>query len=355
MRRVAGLITGLAVGVVLFFCTGELLARVTNLVDRLNGYSRQLLAFGPGGDLPYVLRPGIETSMAGTAVRVNRFGLRGPDITPTPTAGVTRVLVVGDSVVFGMGLSEEETLPGALANALAANGSGSYEVLNAGVMGYDPPAEAEFLARTGLGLRPGRLVVQTSLNDYLVAPRLNALGVLTFRDLAHAPRLAERSEFLMLLRWLVGSLRGELFVQKSARTEHARDPGAPPVATPGDRAALDQVAKNLHLRFYHAPEPARWNRLRAAFARLRDLAAGQRVPLLVAIFPEGYQVGVPEPDLTPQRLLLDVCHEVGLRCLDLQPAFAAAAGRGDLFQDAQHPNAAGHAVAAAAIAAAIAE
>jgi hypothetical protein len=74
--------------------------------------------------------------------------------------------------------------------------------------------------------------------------------------------------------------------------------------------------------------------------------------LLVAIFPESYQVGVGTPDLTPQHRLLALCAEARVACLDLQPAFAAAGG--DLFQDTQHPNARGHAVAADAIAAALA-
>jgi hypothetical protein len=76
------------------------------------------------------------------------------------------------------------------------------------------------------------------------------------------------------------------------------------------------------------------------------------VPLLLAIFPESYQVGIAEPDLTPQRRLGALCDEVGVRCLDLQPAFAAVGG--DLFADVSHPNAAGQAVAAVAIAGALA-
>src|SRR5439155_12459588 len=96
---------------------------------------------------------------------------------------------------------------------------------------------------------------------------------------------------------------------------------------------------------------AYWNRLRAAYADFARSAAEHQVRLLVAIFPESYQVGRPDPDLTPQRRLLEVCGEAGLRCLDLQPIFAAAGG--DLFADTQHPNARGHAVAAEAIAAAL--
>jgi hypothetical protein len=81
---------------------------------------------------------------------------------------------------------------------------------------------------------------------------------------------------------------------------------------------------------------------------LRDRTSAAGVVLLVAIFPESFQVGVDDPDLSPQRRLLALCDELRLDCLDLQPAFERAGGQ--LFADVSHPNAAGHAVAAAAIA-----
>jgi hypothetical protein len=46
-----------------------------------------------------------------------------------------------------------------------------------------------------------------------------------------------------------------------------------------------------------------------------------------------------------------LCRELALACLDLQPAFAAAArGETELFLDTQHPNARGFALAARATA-----
>jgi hypothetical protein len=127
----------------------------------------------------------------------------------------------------------------------------------------------------------------------------------------------------------------------------ARVPGPPPAVTETDRG-IARLVEGIHLGFYHDPEPASWNRLRGAYRDFARLAAARRLPLIVAIFPESYQVGRSDPDLVPQRRLLEVCDEAGLRCLDLQPIFAAAGE--DLFTDTQHPNARGHALAAQAIA-----
>ena len=69
---------------------------------------------------------------------------------------------------------------------------------------------------------------------------------------------------------------------------------------------------------------------------------------MVAITPDGDQVGVAAPDLEPQRKLLAICAAAGLDCLDLQPELDAAAGSEKLYFDGAHPNAAGQRVIAAA-------
>ncbi len=328
---------------------GEALTRLTGLVDRLNGYTRQMFAAGPSPDLPYVLRPGIETTIVGIPLRVNALGLRGPETSREPAPGTFRVLVLGDSVVFGQGVAEEATFPAVLATRLAALRGTPVEALNAGVQGYDTVAEAAFLEGAGAALAPQAVVVGMSLNDYDMAPGYDATGVLTRRAPGDAPPgILARSEFLLLLRWLAAWSQGRLMTQVLSRT--AGEP--PPAIGPDVAAAVDRAVAAEHLRFYHQPEPARWARVRDGLARMRAAAEARGVPLVVAIFPESYQVGVAEPDTTPQRRILALCAEVGVRCVDLLPAFSAAGGA--LFQDAQHPNAQGLAIAAETTAAAFA-
>lgn len=55
-----------------------------------------------------------------------------------PVAGVHRVLVLGDSMVFGQGVGPNETFPYFLQNALnAADPAGVYEAVNLGICGYN--------------------------------------------------------------------------------------------------------------------------------------------------------------------------------------------------------------------------
>jgi hypothetical protein len=345
--RIARTLVGLVCATAIFLGVGEGLTRATRLVDRLNGYTRQLFAPGPSAELPFRLRPGVTTTLFGVPVRVNAQGLRGADVAPAPAPGTLRVLCLGDSVMFGQGVGEDAALPALLASRLAAKRGAPVEALNAGVQGYDTVAEAAFLGGPGLALRPGAVVVGMSLNDYDPAPVYDATGVLSRRAPdAASPGLLDRSEFLLLLRWLRAWSRGQLMTQMMARADST--PHAP---TGADTAAsVDRLVALEHLKFYAAPDPALWARLRTAVERLRDTAAAHGLPLLVAIFPESYQLATATPDLGPQRRLGALCAELGVRCLDLEPAFRAAGG--DLFQDAQHPNARGLAVAADAIVAA---
>jgi len=329
------------VAITIFGVTGELLARATNLVDRLNGYGRSLYVAGPGPDLPYRLRPGVQTTYVGAPVRVNALGFRGPEVAVTPAPGVRRILVLGDSVVFGQGVREDETVSAVVARSLASR-TAPVEVINAGVPGYDTTAELRLLALAGMPLHPSSVVVGMSLNDYDPAPAYSPIGVLSYNGSLGVP-LLDASEFVMLLRWLWRWTRGSLGYQVFARIEQ----GLP---NAGPTTGVDRLVENEHRRFYAAPPPDRWQRVVDACAALAAFGKEHALPILVAIFPEQWQVR-PDADVTPQRALLDVCRRTGLTCLDLQPAFAAAGGT--LFQDAQHPNAAGHAVAGAVIAAAL--
>jgi lysophospholipase L1-like esterase len=345
MRRIASALAGPLMAVVVFLVAGELLARAFHVVDRLNGYSRQLFAAGSSPRIPYALRPDVRTTQFGLDVRVNSLGFRGEEVTPAPAPGVQRVLFVGDSVVFGQGLAEHDAMPTLLAHDLNAAGRGRWEVVNAGVPGYNLDAEAAALGEHQLALRPSRVVVGVSLNDYDVSPRYSPLGILSLQE----PSLVDRSELLTLLRWLTGWSHGTLMFQLEESAREARRRADAGGQTHDDAAAgLTDFTRKLHLGFYHHPDPAGLARLRDGLAEIARLTAAAHVPLVVAIFPESYQVGVADPDRTPQDVLLGMCGDLRLRCLDLLPAFAAVGG--DLFLDAQHPNAAGHAIAARAIA-----
>jgi hypothetical protein len=111
------------------------------------------------------LRRGSETRVGSRAervthVRVNADGYRGP-AWPDPSEG--EVLVVGDSLSFGLGVDEDEALPARLHAALAAHPA----VIDASVPTYGPP---EYLLTMEELLRERRpaaaVLVLNALNDF---------------------------------------------------------------------------------------------------------------------------------------------------------------------------------------------
>ncbi len=339
---------GCFVFVAIFLAAGEIVARATGMADRVNGFPRALFAATDHPSLPYVMRPHVDIVVRHGAfevrVRTNAFGMREREITPTPAPGVRRVLVLGDSATFGEGVASEEAFPAVLERELgrrAAAGDGRWEVLNAGVEGYNTVAEVAWLELYGLALRPHAVVVGFNLNDFDHAPVMNALGLLT-RDLDQrivASSPVHRSELLLLLRWLAWGPPGLPPAPQ----------GLPPPPRRDGFTGLDRYVSALRKQYWAQPTDDRWHAMVAALARLRHLTAERGIDLLVAILPDGDQLNVSDPDLRPQQRMAALCADLGLPCLDLHPHFVAS-GIPNLHFDIMHPNAAGHRIVARVLA-----
>ena len=111
-------------------------------------------------EILYRLIPGASGRFNGTEIKVNSLGLRDRDYTIPAPAGTHRILVLGDSVVFGVGLRPDQTIPGQLSRILAPT-----EVINAGVFGYNLTQEIALLRDVGLRYRPEVVVSCFVHND----------------------------------------------------------------------------------------------------------------------------------------------------------------------------------------------
>ncbi len=95
-------------------------------------------------------------------VSINRLGLRGPEISYEPEAGVRRLAIMGDSFAHGYYTSEPETLRGRLAEALK---SCRVDVLNAGGPGYSTDQEWLYFSEEVSKYRPAEVVLLFYYND----------------------------------------------------------------------------------------------------------------------------------------------------------------------------------------------
>lgn len=108
-----------------------------------------------------------DTGIAGSdrfPVRLNELGLRGPEI-QADHPGSLRVLVFGDSYVFGVGVSEERLLTAQLARLLAS--VSAVEVVNMGVAGYSTDQQYLLWQELGARLEPDLVILVVCDNDYV--------------------------------------------------------------------------------------------------------------------------------------------------------------------------------------------
>lgn len=98
-------------------------------------------------------------------VRLNALGLRGREVPEPKPAGVRRVLVLGDSFAFGVGVDEAHLLSSVLERRLNAALPGVHEVVNLGVAGYATDQELLLLRRLGPRLSPDGIVLVLCDND----------------------------------------------------------------------------------------------------------------------------------------------------------------------------------------------
>jgi lysophospholipase L1-like esterase len=275
--------------------------------------------------LPYVLRPGLDTTLRGIPTRINELGLRGPAVARSPAPGVHRILALGDSATFGAGLPVEEAFPAVLERELRARSGAGWEVLNTGVEGYNTEAELAYLRTRGLALHPETVVVGFNLNDYDYAPVIGPLGVLTLDPSARVSTWspANVSEFYLVLRWLLIT-HGEFWGRQAIN-------GPPRTPAPGTPFAdLDRAISAMRKRYYEHPSDGRWQTMVDSLHGLGNVARANHVRLVIAIIPDGDQFDDPAPPL-------------------VHASFAASGGRG-LHFDTMHPNAAGQAIIARVLA-----
>ncbi|HQR66939.1 MAG TPA: SGNH/GDSL hydrolase family protein [Thermoanaerobaculia bacterium] len=145
---------------------GELLLRLLRprLLAVPASRAEEFFAFDPG--LGWTNRPNGHGRMTflpdfDHEIRINGRGLRDREFAAVPPAGTRRVLCLGDSFTWGMGVEAEETWPKVLERSLRGA-----EAMNAGVNAWTTSQELLWLRREGLTYRPDAVVVGFYVNDF---------------------------------------------------------------------------------------------------------------------------------------------------------------------------------------------
>ncbi len=126
-----------------------------------------LVRVKPDQDIGWVMLPGNIHYTYDKEVRLNNYGFRGVDIPDNKPGNEYRIIVLGDSHIYGQGLTDENLLTTVLQDRLNKLGHEcSYRVVNTGVRGYSINNELAVLKKAALSLNPDHVILFFYINDF---------------------------------------------------------------------------------------------------------------------------------------------------------------------------------------------
>jgi len=112
------------------------------------------------------MRPHLrEVKIEDFTVSTNAYGMRNPEVSLAKKPGTIRAAVLGDSIAFGWGLSEEKSFPRLLEQALNQDEKGAYEVLNFAAPGFTSFHAMKQFEKLAHNFQPDILILAVGLFD----------------------------------------------------------------------------------------------------------------------------------------------------------------------------------------------
>ncbi len=296
------------------------------------------LRYRPDTELVFTLAPRQTAFTADKPIRINSRGFRGDEFADHPSPGRLRVLWLGDSIVFGFGVADDDIVSQRVKRRLEQSGI-AVDSINTGVPAYNTEQEVTLLAREGISYHPDWVIVGfcwNDINDQLGA-RVCPSGWLvsvTAGEGGCGVSFLESPEGYAIRNLLKRSRFAYAFTE-SARAVHDR-------VAPDDHALFrSEVLEGRDTERVVAG----WRRVEAALHRLATLEETNGFRALIVAFPLPLALDRSFPHSEYPSYLRDIAEREGIPLLDLEPSFRKSyQGHDSLFipYDAEHPNAAGH-------------
>lgn len=296
--------------------------------------------------LKWTLKPNQNAFTIDAPVSTNSHGFRGSEVAVPKPPRVFRIVLLGDSITFGLGTRLEAMYATKLQAALdARHGTGRFEIINMGVPGYNTRQELIALKAKGLEFEPDLAVVEFYWNDIIDndrplpwEPGFVPEPFAVFEEAAYARRLFRYffpdSVRQAMRRWRtlhVAAEGAEALKEMLMPSEH-------PYRT-HFRALLEGNDEYLN----HS-----WVGTEKRLRELAELGDQHHVRVALVIFPDAIQMDPRYREIRYQPEVKKICARLAVPCLDLLPAFRRAheASRSPFRRgDNAHPNEVGQAIA----------
>jgi hypothetical protein len=293
-------------------------------------------------------------------LHTNRFGMRGGPVSEVKPAGVTRILLLGDSFTMGEGVQDEEAFAAILQRELSRRWPGRYEVLNGGQDSYSPLLSYLDLKHNLMKLSPDLVLLNFDMSDLLQEQYYRSLAV-RGRD-GDFLRVPNPHDSHRVAVWIEDFVSARLYVLRYVFLR-VRD------ALNGEPETMEAVISRRTgglLRHTLAADredrTAQWQAIDDSLLRIRNLCRERGATFAMSLYPWGHQVSdrewipgrnawIPE-GAVPSEASFDhirgFCRENNVPLVDTVAAFRAYRGPELLyFHWDMHWTPAGHQVMAA--------
>jgi len=225
--------------------------------------------------------PGASARLMDADVTINSRGLRNREVASPKPAGTRRILMLGDSIVFGWGVAQDATLSPVLERHLTDGGQGPVEVINTGVGNYNTAMETAYFFRDGISYEPDVVVLNYFINDAEPTPTYGAV-----------PWIARHSYVYAVLGGAWDGLKRQILGGEDWRTYYAR--------------------------LYDAGAPG-WTAAQSAIARLALYCREHNIRLIITDIPELRELK-DYPFVAVDEALRKIAADNGVELLNLRPA-----------------------------------
>lgn len=282
--------------------------------------------------------------------RLNNERLRGEDIALEKDEDVVRLLALGDSFTFGIGVEDDETYAAQLGARIAQEGGGKVEVINAGVPAWGTAQQLLYLIEEGLKYQPDLITVGffvgndplDNLEDGMYSLDADGRLSLTPEDerpelcSSRAGRLASLPGYGFLTRnsALVSWARTQLFATRDNTVEA---PSQAAIAEPPDDADENTTDETETISL--PQDDPSFALTRALLNEIHRIGAANDIPVLILIIPQK-----EDPSAAATAVWREMCRVDTLTCVSVD-----ALGPDEYFQNDGHWTADGHRVAGAAL------
>jgi len=274
-------------------------------------------------------------------IRTNRYGHHDDDFPVKKSDGEFRLLMLGDSVTMGQGVTRGETYSNQLESMLQGSPENPrlYRVINAGVKGYSAFQELSILKRS-LVFNPDMVAVGFSMNG-VQKPFMNDRNI----DGVDISEHNTNQVFNYYLNYLMSETGYGRLIQKLGHK-----PGMV------DLCRESPMMDVMYMCSQSRAEPAgsgQWDMTLTNLDKIYGLARAEEMNIVLLVFPHTFQLMNMNMKY-PQRILADHAEKKGVDVLDFTSVFEELISKEEkplsrYFMDFNHYTVEGHSVVASAV------